>query len=370
MWHRPSGRCFAADTGQKPGATTIDLMPALDDRGNPITVLKPADIRRAGDSDDAARSHLAVHLRQAIKAESRRFSWFHVAWSMGAILVWIAVQVLASSIGLHRYPGVRPLIFFGSIAVLVLIAREVTRRRVSRLVAATAVAEGICGQCCYSLESVPTDADGRMTCPECGAAWLRERITRPFWLAPQLPQTFHDERLPLLQRLTRAYFLFITVTPKPSTIIATDDRGRFVRTVDSRLWLAPSSRRAELGKARIAKLRRGTRRRGRIPRVIVSLPALAMLGLTLWLLSDLEPYNSRPLAPLLILGALVSLAAAIAINFSHSFLPPTHTAHVLAADSLCGSCLATLEGIPADPDGCVTCRRCGAAWRHAPQTQP
>ena len=30
---------------------------------------------------------------------------------------------------------------------------------------------GVCGSCCYSIESLPSDPDGCTVCPECGAAW-------------------------------------------------------------------------------------------------------------------------------------------------------------------------------------------------------
>jgi len=343
---------------------------ARDDRGNPITALRPRDIQRSADAEDSARTHLAVHLRQAIKVESQRFSVHRFGLIVVSVVAWAVVQVIVVQAGLGRYPGVRSGAFIGGIIILVIIGREVTRRRVSRLVAATAVAEGICGQCCYSLNSVPTDPDGRITCPECGAAWAYERITRPHWLAASLATTFHDEWLPWRQWLSKSFWRFLTSTPKPSALIAADDRGRFVRTVDSRFFNLPRARREELTIPRVTALRKETRRRGRVLRGLLSVPFAAVsvtcVIAAIKLLDDHEELGCIVVASF----GLFFLIVTIAVNFSHSFLPPAHTARVLAADGLCGSCVSPIDSQPADPDGCTTCSACGAAWRIAPQTQP
>lgn len=334
-----------------------------DDRGQPITALRPQDIKRAADAEDPVRAHLARHLKRAIRAESRRFSRYSFAWSVVAVVIWVSVQVFARVIGLYRYPFVGTALFWGGIVVLVIMGRELTRRRVARMVAASAVAEGICGQCCYSLKDVPIDSDGRIPCPECGAAWTPERITRPHWLAADQPLTFHDEKLPWKQALRRKFFRFITGTPKAESLIVADDRGRFVNGIDSRFLVLPPGRRAELSVPRMQSLRRAARRKGRIPRIAVSLPAFAVCFLIAFgavaLLDEREPWGALAAACV----SLFFLAVAFGVNLGHGFLPPSHTARVLVADNLCGGCAASLEGAPTESDGCATCRMCGAGWK-------
>lgn len=345
-------------------------MPAQDDRGNPINTLRPRDIRRAADAEDPTRAILARHLRDAIRAESQRFSVQRFVWIIGAVLAWVFFQFVAAQTAFRDIPGIRLGAIFGPALFLTILGRELTRRRVSRLVAATAVAEGICGQCCYSLGGVPADADLRITCPECGAAWAQDRITRPHWAGDALPTTFHDNRLPWKEDLLQWIKLFITGTPKPSTLIAADDRGRFVRTVDSRFLLVPHQRRQELTRQRIAALRRASRRKGRILRFILCLP-LAIAGISaavgaVALIQDRETTG----AIVVTCVSLFFLLVAIVMNLGHSFLPPAHTARVLVSDGLCGSCIAGLAGQAVDAQGLTACPGCGASWRTSPQTQP
>jgi hypothetical protein len=347
-------------------------MPAYttDDRQARIVALRPADIRRAADADDPSRARLALHLKDAIRVESQRLSFARAFWVFIAVFAWIILQIVANLPGLRGIPGIRFAAFFGGIVILGIIGRELTRRRVARMVVATAVAEGVCGQCCYSLSSVPTDPDGCVTCPECGAAWSLERITRPHWLAPSLPPT-GEEPLRGKARIARALRRFFTATPKPSSLIAPDDRGRFVRTPDSRFFLLSSARRTALTEARLTELRKRVRRKGSILRFLFCIP-LAAVGVFAMVGAVACFYDNEPgWGAFVACISLFFLIVAVAYTFGHSFLPPSHTARTPVSDGLCGSCAAPLAALTPGPDGLATCGQCGASWQVVPpQTQP
>ena len=156
---------------------------AVDDRGRPITVLAPRDLKKAAEGSDRHKAALAKHLRNAIKVESRRWTVQGVAVPVAMVAVWIGAQIFVRKTGIYRLPAASGVVFWGGIVAVVLISRAMARRRVARELAATAVAEGLCGSCCYGLRDIPVETDGCMVCPECGAAWRAQRVTRPHWLA-------------------------------------------------------------------------------------------------------------------------------------------------------------------------------------------
>lgn len=45
---------------------------------------------------------------------------------------------------------------------------------------------------------------------------------------------------------------------------------------------------------------------------------------------------------------------------------PRHARDAMLGHGLCPACVHGIDGIPPQPDGCVTCPECGAAWRVLP----
>lgn len=336
---------------------------ALDDRGRSITVLAPRDLKKAAEGADTHRASLARHLRNAIKVESRRWTVAGVLVPLGMSAAWIAALVFIRFIRVHRIPGASMAVFWGGIAAIILVSRVMARRRVSRELAATAVAEGLCGSCCYGLRDIPVDADGCVVCPECGAAWMKQRITRPYWLGSVRSRAEGG-------RAGKGWLVrFVTATPPPSQLLGPDDRGRFVSVVDSRLLLLSNERRDELGIARCRELRRMLRRVGAVPRMLVSLAPGAILAmLMLGLFTQLREPDIA-LRVVLLAGTLLFGAVTAGVNLGHGFYSPRRAARVLASKGLCASCLHDLEELAPESDGCVVCPECGASWRAAAGAQ-
>src|SRR5690349_19403025 len=109
---------------------------AQDDRGKPITVLAPRDLKRAAEGPDAHRAALARHLRNAIRLESRRWTLAGVLMPLALAAVWIGAQIFIRAIHINRMPGVSTAVFWGGMVAIVLISRALARRRVAKELAA------------------------------------------------------------------------------------------------------------------------------------------------------------------------------------------------------------------------------------------
>ncbi len=263
--------------------------------------------------------------------------------------------------GLWLNPLARPVLGIGGLIAVVIIARADTRRRVAAQLAATAVAEGICGGCCYSLRDLPVEPDGCVVCPECGAAWQARRITRPHWAT----DASLGSRAEGGRGGTGVNWLvrFITLTPPPQQLLAPDDRGRFVSVVDSRLLLVPEVRRRELGSARVGAARRMLRRIRRVPRVLLALPELTIAALCLYSASSFVNGPDRGLTLVMLIPTSIFLLLGVGLLFSHAFYSPRQAARAMVGLSLCPSCARPLDGLPIDADGCAVCPECGGSWR-------
>ncbi len=351
--HGPGAATHAAG-----GAVTRARRGAADDRGAAIALLRISDIKRAAEGPDKRRAALAKRLRDAIKVESRRITWLRLAAGVGGVLVVISVMgVLAST---WRWAAnFNSVIFWVGVIALSLGMRLMVRRQVARQVAATAVAEGICGGCAYTLEGVPVEPDGCLVCPECGAAWRRERITRPHWESAASTELYEP-----------AWWRRILFSmPRSRDLLAADDRGRFVRVLDSWLQLLPPARRAEWGPERLRDVRARTRRVGRIWRWVLAGP-VGLVGAMLAAGAMTVLVNARRLTSddIALAGVLTGLAIMLgllvmAIIRSNGHSPPRKVAPVLTRLGLCASCGNSIAGVAPDSDGLATCGECGASWR-------
>ncbi|MGD9690567.1 MAG: hypothetical protein AB7Q91_12595 [Phycisphaerales bacterium] len=350
----PASSAPRATQDQQPGPRGHGSV--RDDRGAFFPLLDQADLKRAAEDIGNRRATLARHLRDCVRAESRRFT--PERFGVG-LVVSIALLCLVS-FTIWVFPQTRPfsllLLIAASVASMIII-RAYIRRRVAAQLATTAVAEGICGSCAYSLESAAHEPDGCVRCSECGAAWRRERIVRPHWSRAAI----HLYEPPWWMR----FLLFI---PRSRDQLAPDDRGRFVRIVDSRLRLVSPSRKQELGAPRVLESRIAARRAGQSWRLLLTLP--------LWIIGALIAYtmigmamSPRPdTAALIGLGIFTFLVivSAILIVKSHLFAGPRWVIPAFRRLALCPCCARDLRAGEPDPDGCTTCPECGSAWRLDP----
>ncbi len=353
MKHRPSIPHQDARVG-----LSSTFQPLLDDRGRPIRRLDRADLVRAGRSDNPGLAMLAAHLRAAIKSECRRNTPDRVALMLTLIVgvfftYGVATTIAASTLGI-RGAGIGLLILIALIVAANRAYRWYVRRGALAQIARTAVAAGACGSCAFSLEGAVTDPDGRVVCPECGAAWRRERIVSPFWERPAVP-VLRWNLLAWLMPGSRG----------PGGLSAPDDRGRYIQSPDSRLMMVRPELLAELNRGEAAALRRSMRRVGRWWRVLLMLAFSWLPGGLLWLCWYLYTDGERLAVWIILFGITTPiLLVVLCIPLGSAFGGPHRTARVIVRHGRCGSCLHPIADPPAptDAEGRRICPRCGAAW--------
>lgn len=330
------------------------LRRAVDDRGRPVRRLSIKDLKRAARSDHPGLAMLANRLRAAIRSESRRNTPDRVVLMVSltiGVLVGNAV-LMTTLISWYRLrgSGLAVLSLLGLIAVANLMLRCYVRRGAMASLARTAVAEGACGSCAFSLRGAPQEPDGMIVCPECGAAWRAERVVAPYWDRPAFPV------------LRRRFLAWITPGVRnPGLLFAPDDRGRYVQCPDSRLMRVRPALLDGVPPEERRELRRAMRRVGRWRRVLLLL-ALSWIPGTLFY-GWWELYQAEGIGVWIHLAVTVPIALVVlAIPAGSAFGGPHGTSRVTARRGRCGSCLESLDGAPVDSENRRICRRCGAAW--------
>lgn len=333
-----------------------DYQPLFDDRDEPCKLLSVRDLRRASQTDRPALAGVARTLRTAIKAESGRTTPGTVAMQIGGV---IGAVVLTPFVAIFLVEvlgapaAVMPLVFIALLAAGLQGPRLLARARVRKSLALTAVAEGVCGSCAFSLEGVAPERDDRLVCPECGAAWRADRVTRPHWKTPTLA----------VNRQSFACW----ITPGVCSVgdlVTPDDRGRFVPTPDARLRRLRSALRDEIEPDECRRIRKAMRRIGRTRRALLTLVLLTMP--TLFAARGWSVYRHESAAAGgVLLGVAAGLAAVVLIVPCCSiFCSPRATSRLLVNRfSRCGSCMKPIATPPADK--LLVCSRCGAAWNLA-----
>lgn len=328
-----------------------------DDRGKPIRRLNQNDLQRAARSENPGLAAVAQRLKAAAKSERRRTTPDRVvlsaALSLSFFLCFEIVARLLSVLLVGGYQGLVTLtVFVGMVYVAYRTYLVYVLRGALGQLARTAVAGGVCGSCAFSLEGAVSDADGRVVCPECGAAWRAERIVAPFWTNPTVP---------VLRRRILA-----SVTPgsrPPRELYTPDDRGRYVQTPDARLMRVRPELLADVSDSERRLLRCAMRRVGRGWRVAATIPLLLVPALAGWLAWILYWIENEPIAAAIIAGfALVVLIPTLLVPVGSPFCAPRHTARVIVRHGRCGSCLAPLGHAGRDAEGRSVCDRCGSAW--------
>ncbi len=330
--------------------------PPTDDRGSPIRVLTPKDITRAAAGPDPARAALAKRLAILAGVEARRTSFLHLTRTDIAAALWLLGNIAVAFTPLRNVPYFLAITFWGGIAVLIALSSMLSRGTLGPRIAATAVSEGICGQCCYSLRGLPAHpADGCLVCSECGAAWNAARVTRPIWLSD-------DAARPTDASLARER-------------LGADERGRLMVLPDSRLRQIDPVVRAELPRRVIAAVSRCARIHGFRRRLAVALVFLAIAGLcallaigTFFRVAFPSPDYTPESSYLYLSGLFLVLMAGFLLCCvkqlqSDAFIGPEHASRALARHGFCGCCAKPIADLPPDPGGLITCPACGAAWK-------
>lgn len=337
--------------------------PLLDDRARPIRRLDRRDLVRASRSDNPGLAMLARRLAASIKSETRRTTpdrlAIGVVMTIGVLLAYGFLGATATALFGLSGAGVGLVLLVGLIVLANRVYAAYVRRGALSQIARTAVAEGVCGSCAFSLQGAPEGPNGCLVCPECGAAWRSERVVMPYWERPVVP----------VLRWTLAGWLVPGVRVR-GALFAPDDRGRFVQSPDSRLMLVRPELLAEIGADERRRLRRAMRRVGRAQRIAFMIGLIWLPALLFWLCWTICTEGSLSAAAGLLGIAAPIGVAVLCIPLGSAFGGPHRTARVLTAHARCGSCLHPLHDAPTDADGRRICPRCGAAWLTPGSTPP
>jgi hypothetical protein len=308
----------------------------IDDRGKPLN-LAP-DFVMIGQIWQ--RSPTAVRLRQ---------------WGFFALLAAVLTYPIANYLayGIPPQPVTLGGIVVPALVCGVSIAFGVMRRRKQRAgpstLAAYLAAHRICGACGYDLHAIAPAGDGRVVCPECGAAWHRDR----FVLADRDPTTSA-----LLDSLVTAGHAFAKKDRD-------DDRG----VPMLRPWSWPPGWLNNFpdmkGRAEVAHRDAAHRRRLRGLGVPITLVGWGVgLALFLMIKNDIE---AGDILAFFIVSLLIAAVAYWAI-FERVLLERAMRRE-FAELGLCLSCGSVLpEASHPTFDGCTVCASCKRAWKRARPT--
>ncbi|MFZ4572927.1 MAG: hypothetical protein ACOYN0_00935 [Phycisphaerales bacterium] len=320
-----------------------------DDRGQ---VRPGIDIDLLAKAEDGSeyRLELAKRLKLAVRGEAGRNKSAQTARAIFVLV--LVVGALGIQIAMKgRIQLSWHFALFGLGAILI---RWLTKRKVDAGLSATAVDEGFCGSCGYSLRSTPAHEDGCIQCPECGAAWKADRITRPHWDTGPMAVEY---KVGFWERVWYA-------TPSREFLTVADDRGRYVRSLDRWLRYLGPERRAKWGEARIAEAIRRLARIGRPRRLVIGLAQLILTLVPPFTFVFL--FRSNPL--LLIFGTTFVPWAAVVfwllVRGSRACSADL-VVREIAGMGYCGACGESLETAPVEADGCRVCPECRAAWKGA-----
>ncbi len=328
-------------------------------------MLSLKELKRAAEGKDDRRTKLAKYLRDALKTESRRLTPKRAAVGFGCVLLVVVVAFVREKV-VPRGSLLSQVPLFPLMIGVAAGLHFYYRRGAAGNAAVTAVAEGICGACTYSLQGIEPAADGCVVCPECGAAWKRERIVRPHWSAESAgvlaSQTYRPP-------WWKAFFL---AAPPSREQLAPDDRGTFVRVLDAKLHLLDPKRRKEIDPAKLRLLRRSLFATGLGLRIgLAVIPLLIAIGTFLTAAADFSQGEPDHIIGwvMLVLG-FVFLLVTFAAVVSRSFRGPRAVIPVFKHHDMCPCCAESLALAGRDSAGLLVCAECRAAWRIDPASPP
>lgn len=197
-----------------------------------------------------------------------------------------------------------------------------------------------CGCCAYDLHTIEPDVTGLATCPECGAAWHRDRWTRA------------EKSLP--DDMARRTSLWQSVEH-------TDDRGVCLDTAPR--W-PPSWATESRSEPAVRAIREFARhRRSMQVRWTLLLVTLAWPGFTWLMLSRADPLPREFNRELAFFAVVVGLIGGAVLWLAWRVGPSwQRQRELIVLKDLCPACGAALSGIEPGFDRCRVCRVCAHAW--------
>ncbi|MCC6678009.1 MAG: hypothetical protein IT436_12770 [Phycisphaerales bacterium] len=320
-----------------------------DDRGKRVPVFAAGGEPAARFEADPALHEIATRI-----ADSRRIGLYDRVDSqtivMGLFIMMIVIgpTVLPNLLGMGRWGS--SIVYAMCLLMMWPGLRANTNRLMANRTRATLLREGRCPSCAYIIAGLPTEPDGRTTCPECSAAWTRDSIGTPTAVldstgagpAPLGLPGAPEPRANAIDALDR-------VVPLRDPLLRDLDPGRTVSPGPERLY---SIRAAVLARTR------GRKFTGALVWLLVWLFAAAP-QILLTLISP-GPLKALPIAIGIVFTAVFGFQIYLALTYrSRSTALPA--AKVLIEHNLCPSCAGELNSSPDSP--LLTCPTCGAAWK-------
>jgi hypothetical protein len=294
--------------------------PRLDDRGKPYELVPP-EVLEGALWERTPRQVVIRRLWQlAVIGAFIAFLGIRNGWLSGGFSPWVFAGVpvlLISFIAMNRKPQPLP----GLLAA---------HRR--------------CGACAYNLHETAPEQDGCVVCPECGAAWHRDRFT-------------------LAEKDAAADAFVAKIVAWSTTSYTFDDRG--VPTIEPTHWPTRWFRKETAPHGISSELRRYHEQswaRGARIGVYVG-AAMWVLSMSMFMISQHQERSFVGMA--IVVGILLGVLAVVVWKVvSQEVLRRRMRGAVI---DRFGVCLACGDTLPADApptfDGCVACRACGRAWK-------
>lgn len=321
-----------------------------DDAGKDVRVLNPNGFAEWPVKGDARIAVLVPRVGRALRGNRWYLRFVHDLAGVAIGLIWLVAAVwILRTLGAGLPGWVFPAAVFGMLLVVERVVHRVRVGRVREHAAGVILEEGLCPSCGYNLHGIEKDVDGRVVCPECGAAWNAVKIIR------SAPFEFGAEfGVPL-----KAVWAASKKLPGWSVC---DDRGRVVPLAHPRLRKeirAASATNAQ----RLLHARRETARGSRW----VRWPFVSLAWASAAAVPAVYMHMGAPLSGGVFLAAIFG-ALAFAATYGNFLYRPSAMREALVSRRMCASCATSLRRLPGDTDGMTTCTACRAAWRLTPGT--
>ncbi len=320
-----------------------------DDRGRARVIAKAVTGRgdeRFGDPRFRALLQQSASARRAVLSSNGKLASVILVTAMVVMVVAGVPPVLAVVVPMVAVLVVFMFVNSGRVTIAEKAAADVLLRR------------GLCASCLYPLGGLERAADGCLTCPECGAAWKRERIREFDRFA-----SGSESDGAMAGRLTGAAL--------------THFAGGYERGMHGKdhlgapcVLVSPALRNhvgaaTEATRARLIAARAQMRRSGRVMRIVAALViGLISLGLPLLLLGPrlFRASIGGATGLFLLLNLWIGATLVLWVFRGNLGCRALDVIRAMLDQRLCPSCGESLEGREPGEDGITRCV-CGCGWR-------
>jgi Zn-finger nucleic acid-binding protein len=318
-----------------------------DDRGNTITINALREVRRQASIDP----QLAAIGDRALAILVPNVSvWQCVQIGVAAMAVpLVTIAILGQGAFLWVYG---PYLFLFPLIATAISARR--RRRLAPRLTRVFIEEGICAGCGYTLEHLVESDDRMLVCPECSAAWKRDRILR---FAPIAKVS----KTRTLTSESKHFLRLMTESVQRRGVRDDRDSPRVVMTLRATRRVAAQGDHRERIDQVVEELKPlGRARRIIYAAVLTFMSAMLVFEFMIAVLNGVPPNRGSVLPAIF---GLAQLSLAISAFRGDIGRPRETVQQAFITRQLCPCCAADLRDEPPESDGCTVCPGCRAAWR-------